>query len=86
MPSAGLTYGVLCIGVAGLASLMGGILQVEQLWRIENVLEFYWSDQQSCTNLQLSTMFLFTGSRQYIWGHWRSFAWSVYDWYPLSVC
>lgn len=26
---AGLTYGVLCIGMAGLASLMGGILQVE---------------------------------------------------------
>lgn len=30
--------------------------------------------------------FLFTGSRQYIWGHWRSFAWSVYGWYPLPVC
>lgn len=26
---AGLMYGVLCIGMAGLASLMGGILQVE---------------------------------------------------------
>lgn len=38
MLSAGLTYGVLCIGVAGLASLMGGILQVEQLWRVENML------------------------------------------------
>lgn len=31
MNFAGLMYGVLCIGMAGLASLMGGILQVESI-------------------------------------------------------
>lgn len=41
---AGLAYGVLCIGMAGLASLMGGILQVQWICSVEDcVHKFYFS-------------------------------------------
>lgn len=38
-----------------------------------------------CATWSLSC-FLCTGSDHYIWGHWRSAARLVCNWYPLSVC
>lgn len=73
---AALIYGVLCVIMAGLASLLGGILQVERTRgrRVFCVLFCYWIIR------------LYQGSHQHIWHHRRSFAWSVYIGYHLSVC
>lgn len=75
---AALMYGILCIVMAAVASLMGGVLQVKKTLTFVN--------HVICEACCAMCCFLCPGSSYYFWSHRRSTSRAVCTWYPLSIC